>query len=228
MEDPEPNLAGEHSSPPFAPVSVRARHDGWTALKQITYIQVLADTGCVTEAAKAVGMSVASAYALRRRTDAHSFREAWDVALDYGIGRLADAALGRAIHGVPQPIFHNGEQVGERRKYDEKLTMFLLRYRRPDRYGAWLDGQKAGLAHPDAPARMLHHAIANIAEDAQADAAGVERPDRAPLQPMLFAEDFTAVIAAHEREQKAKRHAEERAYMQTLLSGEWTDPDEEA
>lgn len=225
MNDSDHSLAGEETSSDFLPVPVRARHDGWRPLKQLTYIQVLAETGCVAEAAKAVGMSVASAYALRRRPDAASFREAWDIALDYGVGRLADAALGRAIHGVAQPVFHNGEQVGERRKFDEKLTMFLLRYRRPDRYGAWLDGQRAGLTHPDAPARMLHHALANIAEDARADAAGEPRPERAPLQPMLLAEDMAAAVAAHEREQKAAREAESRAFIDTLLRGEYHDPE---
>ena len=47
--------------------------------------------------------------------------------------------LSRAINGVPRPIFHKGEQVGEYRHYDERLTMFLLRYRDPTRYGKWLD-----------------------------------------------------------------------------------------
>ncbi len=32
-----------------------------------------------------------------------------------------------------------GEQVGEWREYDEKLTMFLLRARRPQRFGKWTE-----------------------------------------------------------------------------------------
>lgn len=203
-------------APAFVPVPVRSRHDGWSHLKQLTYIQVLADTGCVTEAAHAVGMSVTSAYALRRRPDAVSFREAWDVALDYGVSRLADAALGRAINGVATPVFYKGEQIGERRSYDEKLTMFLLRYRRPDRYGHWLNDQQATLAHPDAPARLLHRALANIAEDAQADAAGLPAPERPALRTTLLQEEVDAAEAARAKEEQRRRWAEEATFIETL------------
>jgi hypothetical protein len=48
-------------------------------------------------------------------------------------------AIERTINGVPRPIFYKGEQVGEWRHYDERLTMFLLRSRRPARYGKWVD-----------------------------------------------------------------------------------------
>jgi hypothetical protein len=67
------------------------------------------------------------------------FREAWDAALDYGLHRLEQAALSRALNGVPRPIFHAGEQVGEWRYFDERLTMFLLKNRRPARFGKWMD-----------------------------------------------------------------------------------------
>ena len=70
-------------------------------------------------------------------------RLAWDAATDTAVARLNDAALSRAINGVPVPIFHGGEQVGERRHHDERLTMFLLRYRDPVRYGKWNDGMEA-------------------------------------------------------------------------------------
>jgi hypothetical protein len=52
---------------------------------------------------------------------------------------LESNAWERTIKGVPRPVFYQGEQVGEYRHYDERLTMFLLRYRRPHRYGAHLD-----------------------------------------------------------------------------------------
>ena len=67
------------------------------------------------------------------------FREAWDAALDYALHRLEQAALSRALNGVARPVFHKGEQVGEWRDYDERLTMFLLKNRRPARFGKWMD-----------------------------------------------------------------------------------------
>ncbi|MBO9622215.1 MAG: hypothetical protein J7500_05835 [Sphingomonas sp.] len=123
----------------FGPVPVRYRHDGWVPDRQHAFIEALAGSGCVDEACRAVGMGRSSAYALRRRPDAQAFRLAWDAAMDVAVTRLADAALSRAINGVAVPIFHQGEQIGERRQYNERLTMFLLRYRDPTRYGRWLD-----------------------------------------------------------------------------------------
>jgi hypothetical protein len=124
---------------PFTPVPLRARHDGWTAEKQIAFIEALAETACVEEACKRVGMSESGAYQLRRRPSGAPFRRAWDAALDYALHRLEQAALSRAMNGVPRPVFYRGEQVGEWREYDERLTMFLLRFRRARRFGGWID-----------------------------------------------------------------------------------------
>lgn len=133
------NESNEPALIPFVPAELRARHDGWTAEKQLAFIEELAETACVDAACRSVGMSSTSAYRLRRRPCGAPFREAWDAALDYALHRLEAAALSRALGGVPRPVFYKGEQVGEWREYDERLTMFLLRYRRPARYGAWLD-----------------------------------------------------------------------------------------
>lgn len=138
----------------FGPVPVRYRHDGWVPDRQHIFIEMLAATGCVDEASRAVGMSRNSAYALRRRDDAQAFRLAWDAAMDYAVTRLSDAAMSRAINGVPVPIFHNGEQVGERRHFDERLAMFLMRYRDPVRYGKWLDKTQAQ-QHPEGLVTIL-------------------------------------------------------------------------
>ncbi len=123
----------------FVPVNVSSRHDGWTAARQIAFIETLAETACVEHACRAVGMSDSAAYKLRRSTRGCLFREAWDAALDYALHRLEQAALSRALNGVARPVFHKGEQVGEWRDYDERLTMFLLKSRRPARFGKWMD-----------------------------------------------------------------------------------------
>ena len=92
----------ESAPPEFEPVRTRVRWDGWTAERQSDFIQALAESGCVAEACRAVGMSERAAYALRARADAVSFRNAWDSALDFAIRRLSDAVLSRAINGVPR------------------------------------------------------------------------------------------------------------------------------
>jgi hypothetical protein len=195
---PEPSRGGEppppsdaeaqDAEPPFdfAPVALRYRYDGWTPDKQLEFNERLADCGCVEEAARSVGMSRATAYALRRRPDAQAFRLAWDAALDTAVARLNDAALSRAINGVAVPIFHGGVEVGERRHFDERLTMFLLRYRDPTRYGKWRDrsewyhaseGPVANLGHRIG--RMVHAAWA--AFNAALDGFTAPEPEREEL-----------------------------------------------
>lgn len=132
MLDPHPLIT-------FQPAELRARHDGWTAEKQIAFIEALAETACVEAACRRVGMSDSAAYKLRRRPCGAAFREAWDAALDYALHRLEAAAMSRALHGVARPVFYKGEQVGEWRGYDERLTMFLLKSRRPARFGKWIE-----------------------------------------------------------------------------------------
>ena len=115
---------------PFDPVPVRPRHDGWTAERQITFIEKLADCGSVSAAAKHVGMSRESARRLRNRYSGRAFRDAWDAALDCGYAEVEEAAMERSKKGVARPVFYKGEQVSEWRHHDERLTMFLLRFRR--------------------------------------------------------------------------------------------------
>lgn len=119
----------------FDPVQLRYRHDGWTPERQVDFIRALAASACVIEACRAVGMSSESAYTLRAREGADSFCAAWDAALRHALGRVADGAVGRAINGVATPIFYKGEQVGERRRYNDRLAMFLLGTRGPCRCG---------------------------------------------------------------------------------------------
>lgn len=171
---------GSPSTPLGAPIPVRYRHDGWTPERQLEFIEALSECGCVDEAAKSVGMSRNSAYALRRRHDAQAFRLAWDAATDYAVSRLGDVAMSRAINGVPVPIFHQGEQVGERRHYDERLTMFLLRYRDPARYGKWQDRLESS-RHEDVPADILAFRVVRMVRAAwrlfNAALAGKEEPE---------------------------------------------------
>jgi hypothetical protein len=149
----------------FDPVPVRYRHDGWTPDRQVEFIRALAATGCVDQACAAVRMSRASAYALRQRADAEAFRLAWEAASDAVVPLLSDAAMSRSIHGVPVPIFWQGQQIGERRHFDERLTMFMLRYRAPTRYGRWLDRVETR-QRPDGPVLILAYRIGRMARAA--------------------------------------------------------------
>ena len=122
--------------PRFTAVPLRARHDGWTPQRQRRFIEALASTGCVAEAARAAQMSLEACYVLRRRPNAHEFRRAWEQALDLACELLEDVAMTRAIGGVETPVYHFGEVVGTRRVYNDRLLMFLLRNRAPNRFAA--------------------------------------------------------------------------------------------
>ena len=100
--------------------------------------------------------------------------------------------------------FYQGEQIGERRYYDERLTMFLLRYRDPVRYGAWLDGMEHQ-RHPDGAALTLSQAIDRVAQDGWADAFGVEREAHDPI---ATAHHLTEREVADARNQAMDREAE--------------------
>ena len=160
-------------APDFTPAERRLRGDGWTPERQHDFIEALAASGCVTEACGAVGLSPSSAYRLRASPGANTFRQAWDIALDYAIRRLSDAALSRAINGVARPIFYQGEQVGERRYYDERLTQFMLRYRDPVRYGRWLDHYQAR-RHPDGAGIALARALNEVTDAAYEEIFPIE------------------------------------------------------
>lgn len=111
---------------PFEPVPVRARRDGWTPEKQREFIEVLADTGLVREAAARVGMTEQSASRLRRRADARAFAIAWEAAIRPGARRLHAIAWERAIEGTIKRHYYHGELKSEERVFDNRLLVYLL------------------------------------------------------------------------------------------------------
>lgn len=172
-EDPS-----DPSFPGFEAVHLRFRHDGWTPERQENFIRALAESGCVEEAARRVGMSASGAYTLRARPEAQSFRLAWEAALDMAMPRMSDAATSRAIHGVPVPHYYKGELIGEHRRYDERLVMWLLRYRDPVRYGKWLD-RVSFKRHREGPAWILLDRLIELWQDLH----GLLKGRRSPIGP---------------------------------------------
>lgn len=90
------------------------------------FIEYLAETGSVSEAAKQVGMSRQSAYMIRSRLIGQPFDFAWEGALEFGIQQLAHTVLDRCLNGTPVPVFYKGEQVGEKRVFNERATFNIL------------------------------------------------------------------------------------------------------
>ena len=143
-------VSDEPSSHPltFQPIGpFRPRHDGWTAEKQITFIEALAETTCVEEACRRVGMSPVG-LCITAAPMRMAFRDAWDAALDYSLHQLEQAAIGRAIHGVPRPIFYKGEQVGESRSMMSGSPCSCSAIVHRSAIGAWIDSEPSP-QHPE-------------------------------------------------------------------------------
>lgn len=120
----------------WIPVPRKRRHDGWTPEKQREFIETLADTGSVVGAARAVGLSKQSAYALRRSKGAEGFAAAWDAAIGQASRLLADVAFDRAINGTEQHVIdREGQHIYTHMRTNDRLLMFLLRAHQPEIYG---------------------------------------------------------------------------------------------
>jgi hypothetical protein len=166
----------------WVPVRRRPRYDGWTEEKQRRFIEVLADTGLVSAAAAAVGMSRESAYRLRRSADGAAFARAWDAARAHAGALVEDIAFERAFEGVEHNVYdENGEVVCTKRVYNDRLLMFLLRHLKPERYaGAALPGAAAP-AEAAGPALPSGLAV-------EASLREMEPPLPAPPEQLLDAE----------------------------------------
>jgi hypothetical protein len=157
----------------------RSRHDGWTIERQKEFLEVLAASASVSDAARAVDMSRTSAYRLYNRADAGAFRAAWDQALAAARNVLATTAFDRAVNGSEEIVYHQGRRVGVRWKYNDRLLMFLLRVRDPLNF-APLGDLQGWLRHRDVePHRPIEPALDRLAS-AEAEWGRRVSDDRAP------------------------------------------------
>lgn len=104
----------------FTPVPVRARRDGWTPVLQRRFILNLARGMGVGQAARALGRSRQTAYALRGRPGGEDFARAWDAALEFA--RRMDA-MPRSPHSSIGGI----EEIWVPRYYRGRLVGFVVR-----------------------------------------------------------------------------------------------------
>jgi hypothetical protein len=97
------DLTDQPDPAPMRPAAMWLRYDsradGWTRGRRAAFLQHLADNGVVSEAAAAVGKSLASAYALRRRSGGYAFSIGWEAALLIARRHVADRLMEVAIRG---------------------------------------------------------------------------------------------------------------------------------
>ena len=96
-------------------------HNGWSEPRKLAFLEHLAACGNVRAACARVGMSHEAAYRLRRRDPL--FARGWDAALVLARQTSAEVLACRALDGVEEEVWHRGEFVGTRRRYDTRLLL---------------------------------------------------------------------------------------------------------
>ena len=115
----------------FAPVPLRARHNGWTAAAQRDFILRLARGAGIGEAARVLGFSRQSAYALRRRRGAEGFAAAWDSAVALGrriaVAERRERGFAHGAETLLVPRYYRWRLIGFVQRDDNRSTMRALR-----------------------------------------------------------------------------------------------------
>ena len=102
-------------------------------IKAASFIDALSETGCSPRRAiKLSGITRRVAEELRLRCPAFATR--WKDAFEDVTDRLEEAGLRRAINGVDEGVFYQGERVGSKRVYSDSILTFMLQGRRPEVY----------------------------------------------------------------------------------------------
>ena len=104
---------------------LRARQDGWTAERTQRFLDTLAHTGCVRDAARVAGVSSTGAYRQKARFPA--FSAAWDDALARARQGLIAIAYRRAVEGKETVIYRNGAEYERRVAPSDAILGLLLK-----------------------------------------------------------------------------------------------------
>lgn len=132
------------------------------------WLDAYAESKGVPQASKAAGVDRGTPHKARKVDPV--FAAAWD-AIDHQItGQLEHAAICRAIEGWLEPVFYQGQEVGQVRKYSNSLAIFLLKCRRPSVYNI-APGQTGSETSAQDRAREIREVLAqmelSVGEDAK-------------------------------------------------------------
>ena len=139
---------------PRKPARSGAAPEGW----QAAFLHALRQTGNVSAAARAAGTCRSRCYEARQRD--RGFAAAWADALEEAADRLEMEAFRRAVEGVGEERFFRGDVVGTVTCYSDRLLMFLLKARRPARFGS--GSEEAGAEHEAEQQEHDKHYLAEL------------------------------------------------------------------
>ena len=115
----------------FTPVPLRSRRDGWTPERQRAFIVRVAEGMPCSGAARAVGLSRQTLYALLRRPEAASFAAAREEAMRRAArarqaSRPGNRRTRAALEGIEIPVTYRGRIVGTQIRHDNRQLVHLL------------------------------------------------------------------------------------------------------
>jgi hypothetical protein len=96
------------------------------------FVDAIAEGRTVSAACGLAGYSRRVVYEWRAADAA--FRERWDEAVAIAIDRLEAEADRRAVEGTFEPVFYQGAECGQVRKYSDVLLIFRLKALKPEMY----------------------------------------------------------------------------------------------
>lgn len=95
------------------------------------FLKILAKTGKVIEAARAVGLQ-STTVLYEARNDDEEFAAKWDAAILASADLLEEAAWDRAVNGVEKPILFKGEVVASETVYSDSILLAMLASRKKE------------------------------------------------------------------------------------------------
>lgn len=107
------------------------------------FLEVLSETCNVTAACETSGLPRRTAYNLQKSDP--EFAAAWKEAEEIATDALVAEARRRAVTGVDEPVFYLGQQVGNVRKYSDRMLEILLKAHRPDQFKERIANEHSGL-----------------------------------------------------------------------------------
>lgn len=109
-----------------------ANRTKFTKEKKDEICKAILETGNVSTACVMCGVSRTAAYA--HKNEDKEFSDLWEESLDMSIDLMEAEARRRAVEGVLEPVFYQGQECGLIRKYSDTLLMFLLKGNKPDKF----------------------------------------------------------------------------------------------
>lgn len=96
------------------------------------FLELLREEPNIKRAAEAIGVSRGRLYELREEDP--GFDAAWREALEDGADVLESEAWRRAVHGIREPVFYQGQEVGAVTRYSDQLLTLLLKAHRKEKF----------------------------------------------------------------------------------------------